>query len=93
MPRHSDSTYASLNTVPQPSAISIGKVPRPSTCLDTVTLHSACLDTVPRPNAMTSLGLVPRPSACLDTVPRSSVMPCKSASALCLDKPRQGASA
>ena len=48
--------------MPRPSAMSfLGKVLRPSTCLDTVTLHSACLDTVPRPSAMTCLGFTVAP--------------------------------
>ena len=57
------------------------QVPRPSTCLDTLTLHSACTDKVPRPIAMTCVGLVPRPRTCLDTVPRPSAMSSKGASA------------
>ena len=80
--------------MPQPSTLSfLGKVPRPSTCLDMVTLHSACLETVPRPSATTCLGFVPWPSTCLNTVPRPSAMPSKGASAKCHEKPRQGASA
>ena len=85
---------ACLGKVPRPSAMSfLGKVPRPSTCLDTVTLHSAYLDTVHQPRAMTCLGLVPRPRSCLDTELRPSTMPSEGASAECHDKPKQGASA
>ena len=61
--------------------MTLGKVPRPI----------ACLDTVPQPSSMTWLGKVPRPSTCLDTVPwpsaclgtmlRSKAMPGHGASA------------
>ena len=48
---------AYLDTVARPSAMtSLGKVPRPSACLDMVTQSSACIDTVSRPSAMPSKG-------------------------------------
>ena len=64
--------------MPQLSAMTcLGKMPRPSACLDTVLRPSAmtCLKRVPRSTAF--LDTVPRPSAmtCLDKVPQPSVMP------------------
>ena len=76
-----------LERVPRPSAMTcLGKVPRLSSCLDTVTRAIASLDTMPRPSALSFLSKVPRPSTCLDmvtphsacleTVPRPNATTC-----------------
>ena len=61
MPGHGDSAIACLDTESRPSAMTyLGKVPRPSAWLDTMTQPSAYLDTVPRPSDITCLGKVTR---------------------------------
>ena len=65
---------ACLDTVPRHNTNTcLGKMPRPSACLYTVSRPSACLDTVPQPSAMTCVGKGPRPNACQDMVPRPSI--------------------